>query len=141
MTDPVSSRRRFVRNSLATTMSISFTGLIRAHGGSGGGQTTTWEPNGTTWESMFDTTWYGDETTYDTTLDTTWDPENTTIPDTTILETTIPETTAPQLSKQVRAKMITDQNVKDSSGARAIAWLAYSSQGYAVLMICTDFSR
>ena len=97
--NPDSSRRRFVRNSLATTMSISFTGLIRAHGGSGGGQTTTWEPENTTMATTINTTWYPDETTWGTSYDTTWDPDGTTIDTTwetdltTIPNTTIPETT------------------------------------------------
>jgi hypothetical protein len=81
-----SSRRRFVRNSLATSMSISFTGLIRAHGEGGGGDTTTFDPEAPTYSTTYDpeattyaTTYSGETTTWDpetgTTYTTTWDPE------------------------------------------------------------------
>jgi hypothetical protein len=63
---------------LATTMTITFIGLIRAHGGGGGGgETTTWDPEGTTW----DTTWAPGGTTFETTPEntTTFDPEETTM--------------------------------------------------------------
>jgi hypothetical protein len=62
------TRRSFVRKSLATTVSITFTGLIRAHGeGGGGGETTTADPWGTT-ATTIDTT---ADTTADTTVNTT----------------------------------------------------------------------
>jgi hypothetical protein len=87
MKNSLQTRRRFVRQTLATTMTITFTGLIRAHGGGGGGgETTTWDPEGTTW----DTTWAPGGTTFETTPEntTTFDPEETTI-ETTVEETTV----------------------------------------------------
>lgn len=80
-------RRSFVKKSLATSVSISFAGLIRAHGEEGGGTTTT--------------TWSPDESTFTTTEvppTTTWNPD---------LETTCAETyvtTAKRDSKKRRWK-------------------------------------
>lgn len=65
-------RRSFVKKTLATSVSISFAGLIRAHGDEGSA-TTTWNP---------------DQTTYATTVigtTTTWNPDETTVVTTTIL--------------------------------------------------------
>lgn len=88
------NRRSFVKKSLATSISISFAGLIRAHGEEGG-QTTTWNPEVTT----IATTDSGGTTTWDpneTTIETTPSPEDTTTwnPDETTCVTTLPETTA-----------------------------------------------
>jgi hypothetical protein len=80
MNDP--SRRTFVKRSAATGITLSFAGLIRAHGGGGGDRTTveatTWDPQGTTYETIYDTTWDPYGATHETTYDTTWDPEETT---------------------------------------------------------------
>lgn len=92
------SRRNFVKTSAATGLTFTFAGLIRAHGQSGGGNTT-WNPEGT-----FSSTNSGETTTYDpngtyvTTepgVTTTWDPDATTVPETTVPEetTTVPQTT------------------------------------------------
>jgi hypothetical protein len=96
MNDP--SRRTFVKRSAATGITLSFAGLIRAHGGGGGDgttteattETTTWEPHGTTYETTWETTWDPYGTTYDTTWETTWDPYGTTY------DTTNPEETTAQ---------------------------------------------
>lgn len=69
------NRRSFVKKSLATSVSISFAGLIRAHGAEGGGATT----------------WNSDETTIETTDSggtTTWNPDETTSYNTTVVTTT-----------------------------------------------------
>ncbi|MCF7673994.1 MAG: hypothetical protein K9N23_03050 [Akkermansiaceae bacterium] len=55
-----------MKKTLATSVSISFAGLIRASG-EGGGGTTAWNPDQTT-----DATTYGSTTT-------TWDPDETTV--------------------------------------------------------------
>lgn len=70
------TRRIFIRKSLATSVTISFSGLIRAHGEEGGG--TTWNPNQSTYSSTNGggtTTWDPNQTTYQT----TWNPEETTV--------------------------------------------------------------
>ena len=77
-------RRSFVKKTLATSVSISFAGLIRAHGEEGGG-TTTWNPDNTaatTTDSGGTTTWNPDQTSYATTFtqtSTTWNPDETTV--------------------------------------------------------------
>jgi len=95
------SRRNFVKTSAATGLTFTFAGLIRAHGQSGGGNTT-WNPEGT-----FSSTNSGETTTYDpngtyvTTepgVTTTWDPDATTVPETAT--TTQPETTVAQVWKK-----------------------------------------
>ena len=65
------TRRHFVRNTLATTVTVSLGGLIRAHGSSGGGETTTYNPWGTTVETTFEDT----TLPYDTTV-----PPSTEVP-------------------------------------------------------------
>lgn len=77
------NRRSFVKKSLATSMTFTFSGLIRAHGDEGGDTTyaTTSNPE----ETTFATTDSGGITTYnpdETTVaeeTTTWNPEDTTI--------------------------------------------------------------
>jgi hypothetical protein len=64
------NRRSFVRKPLATSMSVTFAGLIRAHG-EGGGQTTTFDPENTNVTTSRGTT-------------TTWDPEETMIATTNV---------------------------------------------------------
>ena len=93
-----SSRRSFVKTSAATGLTFTFAGLIRAHGQSGGGNTT-WNPEGTFFSTNSgETTTYDPNGTYVTTdpgVTTTWDPDVTTMPETTMPEetTTVPETT------------------------------------------------
>ena len=97
------SRRSFVKKTAATGLTFTFAGLIRAHGESGGGETTflttvdtTWDPNGgyTTTNSGQTTTWDPMESSYSTTeQETTWDPMQTT-------STTEPETTAKSYKAQ-----------------------------------------
>ena len=76
-------RRSFVKKTLATSVSISFAGLIRAHGeGSTGGTLNPDETTIATTDSGGTTTWNPDQTTYYTTVDfasTTWDPDETTV--------------------------------------------------------------
>jgi hypothetical protein len=88
-----SSRRSFVKTSAATGLTFTFAGLIRAHGQSGGGNTT-WNPEGTYFSTNSgETTTYDPNGTYVTTdpgVTTTWDPDATTMPEIT---TTEPETT------------------------------------------------
>lgn len=77
------NRRSFVKKTLATTITISFAGLIRAHGEGTTG--TTWNPDETTavtTDSGGTTTWNPDETTNVTTGSgdtTTWNPDETSI--------------------------------------------------------------
>jgi hypothetical protein len=132
-------RRSFVKKSLATSMTFTFTGLIRAHGEEVGGGTTTWNPEEstaetsdsggtTTWnpeESTFEassveTTWNPDGSTVETTDggSTTWDPDASTV-DSTIDsttwdpdETTEPETTEAQ---EVEVTKTQSENVADPS--------------------------
>ena len=87
-------------------MTLTFSGLIRAHG-SEGGQTTTYDPDETTvpvtndtTDSGGTTTWDPNATTFDTTgsEDTTWDPDASTLettwnPDVSTYATTAEETT------------------------------------------------
>lgn len=62
------NRRSFVKKSLATSMTFTFSGLIRAHGEEGG-ETTTSNPEETTiLETTFGTTWNPEETTEVTTV-------------------------------------------------------------------------
>jgi len=76
------NRRSFVKKSLATSVSISFSGLIRAHGEEGGG--TTWNPDETTimLTTTPDTTYppsYWETTVASTeTCTTTYNPDETT---------------------------------------------------------------
>ncbi len=77
-------RRSFVRKSLATSMTLTFSGLIRAHG-SEGGETTTCDPDETTVVTTYDTTDSGGTTT--------WDPDQSTVPEETTFATTMPEET------------------------------------------------
>ena len=75
-------RRSFVKKTLATTVSISFAGLIRAHGeGSTGDTSNPDETTIATTDSGGTTTWNPDQTTYATTIgeSTTWDPDETTL--------------------------------------------------------------
>lgn len=75
------NRRSFVKKSLATSMTFTFSGLIRAHGEEGG-------------ETTYATTVNPEESTYATTDSggtTTWNPDESTIPEETT--TTIPEET------------------------------------------------
>jgi hypothetical protein len=95
-----SSRRSFVKTSAATGLTFTFAGLIRAHGQSGG-VNTTWNPEGTFFSiNSGETTTYDPNGTYVTTdpgVTTTWDPDATTVPETTTtteITTTEPETTA-----------------------------------------------
>jgi hypothetical protein len=101
------NRRSFVKKTLATTVTISFAGLIRAHGeGTTGstsnpdettacttdsGGTTTWNPEETTsitTGGSETTTWNPDETFDTTEVNTTsWNPDETTLV-TTIVSTT-----------------------------------------------------
>lgn len=96
-----SSRRSFVKTSAATGLTFTFAGLIRAHGQSGGGNTT-WNPEGTFFSTNSgETTTYDPNGTYVTTesgVTTTWDPDATTVPETAT--TTEPETTASQVWKK-----------------------------------------
>lgn len=100
------NRRSFVKKSLATSMTFSFSGLIRAHGEEGGSttvattdETTVFNPDDTTFattgstDSSETTTWDPDGTTIIDTVfeETTWNPEDTTIAETTS-ETTIATT-------------------------------------------------
>ncbi len=71
MNQPPETRRDFVKKSLAATASISFAGLIRAHGEEGGSTTNT-----TAWETTAPETTFGS---------TTSDPWGTTTYDTTCL--------------------------------------------------------
>ena len=75
-----SSRRSFVKTSAATGLTFTFAGLIRAHGQSGGGNTT-WNPEGTFFSTNSgETTTYDPNGTYVTTdpgVTTTWDPDQT----------------------------------------------------------------
>ncbi len=77
-------RRSFVKKTLAPSVSISFAGLIRAHGEEGGG-TTTWNADNTaatTTDSGGTTIWNPDETVSSTTFaqtSTTWEPYETTV--------------------------------------------------------------
>jgi hypothetical protein len=92
------NRRSFVKKSLATSMTLTFAGLIRAHGDgeTGGttidpentyvttnsGTTTTFDLEGTYYTTIGNTTTFDLEETYETTTyeeTTTWDPEETTI--------------------------------------------------------------
>jgi hypothetical protein len=101
------NRRSFVKKSLATSMTLTFAGLIRAHGdgGTGGttidpentdvttnsGTTTTIDLEGTYYTTIGHSTTFDVESTYQTTTydnTTTWNPEETI--STTILETTSP---------------------------------------------------
>lgn len=81
--DSSENRRSFVKKTLATTVTISFAGLIRAHGEESGG-TTTWNPDVATVETTDSggtTTWNPDETTAVTSEGgetTTWNPDETT---------------------------------------------------------------
>jgi hypothetical protein len=88
-----SSRRSFVKTSAATGLTFTFAGLIRAHGQSGGGNTT-WNPEGTFFSTNSgETTTYDPNGTYVTTdpgVTTTWDPDVTT---TSEITTTAPEET------------------------------------------------
>lgn len=69
------NRRSFIKQSLATSMAFSFSGLIRAHGEEGGG-TTTWNPDVTTY---FDTTSNIEYTIIATGDDyTIWNPDDAT---------------------------------------------------------------
>jgi hypothetical protein len=97
------NRRSFVKKSLATSMTFTFGGLIRAHGEEGGSttyattvatteDTTVQNPDETTVASTEATTDSGGTTTWDpdmTTLgtlppeETTWNPDETTAPPTT----------------------------------------------------------
>jgi hypothetical protein len=85
-----SSRRSFVKTSAATGLTFTFAGLIRAHGQSGGGNTT-WNPEGTFFSTNSgETTTYDPNGTYVTTdpgVTTTWDPDATTC--VTTLQTTV----------------------------------------------------
>jgi hypothetical protein len=86
-----SSRRSFVKTSAATGLTFTFAGLIRAHGQSGGGNTT-WNPEGTFFSTNSgETTTYDPNGTYVTTdpgVTTTWDPDATTTSETTTIDTT-----------------------------------------------------
>ena len=106
------NRRSFVKKSLATSMTLTFAGLIRAHGDGGTGGTTIDPENtyvttnsGTTTTFDLEGTYYttiGNTTTFDleeriitTTYEgTTWDPEETV--------TTAPETTARKVCEWVQ---------------------------------------
>jgi len=85
-----SSRRSFVKTSAATGLTFTFAGLIRAHGQSGGGNTT-WNPEGTFFSTNSgETTTYdpnGTNVTTDPGVTTTWDPDATTC--VTTLQTTV----------------------------------------------------
>lgn len=94
--DSSENRRSFVKKTLATTVTISFAGLIRAHGEESGG-TTTWNPDAATFETTDSggtttwnpdiptsgdglTTWNPDQTSSTTeVIDTTWNPDEETI--------------------------------------------------------------
>jgi hypothetical protein len=94
-----SSRRSFVKTSAATGLTFTFAGLIRAHGQSGGGNTT-WNPEGTFFSTNSgETTTYDPNGTYVTTdpgVTTTWDPDATTTPETTMPEETTNTTNTTQ---------------------------------------------
>lgn len=102
------NRRSFVKKSLATSMTFSFSGLIRAHGEEGGSttvatteETTVFNADDTTFattettDSGGTTVWDPDGTTLETTIlgETTWNPEDTTVE--TTEETTVVTTTPP----------------------------------------------
>lgn len=121
------NRRSFVKKSLATSMTFTFSGLIRAHGGEGE-QTTIANPDETTFETTDSggtTTWNPDkETTVVTTSPeetptgdpdaaTTWNPD----------ETTGEETTVETIEKY-------DINSVDFQAPTGTN-LSYSSSGYA----------
>ena len=77
-------RRSFVKKSLATSVTISFAGLIRAHGEEKGGTTT--EPEATmVLTTAFETT---NGPTYPETTVDPWGTVVTTVPETTCFETT-----------------------------------------------------
>jgi hypothetical protein len=80
------NRRSFVKKSLATSMTFTFSGLIRAHGEEGG-STTVATTEETTVFNPDDTTFATTETT-DSGGTTTWDPDGPTIETTVIEETT-----------------------------------------------------
>jgi hypothetical protein len=91
------NRRSFVKKSLATSMTLTFAGLIRAHGDGGTGSTTIDPENTYVTTNSGATTTFDLEGTYYTTIGntTTFDLEETyetTTPETTI-ETTIETTT------------------------------------------------
>jgi len=109
-----SSRRHFVKRSAATGISLSFAGLIRAHGGGGGDgtteeattETTTWDPQGTTYDTTSSDS-YG--ATCVSTYDITWDPEGTTHDTTHDLKETTVETTAHTCFWPVRMSILFDE--------------------------------
>ena len=107
-----SSRRSFVKTSAATGLTFTFAGLIRAHGQSGGGNTT-WNPEGTFFSTNSgETTTYDPNGTYVTTdpgVTTTWDPDVTTMPETTMPEeTTTVQTTTSEPSRTVLISIIVE---------------------------------
>jgi hypothetical protein len=112
-----SSRRSFVKTSAATGLTFTFAGLIRAHGQSGGGNTT-WNPEGTFFSTNSgETTTYDPNGTYVTTepgVTTTWDPDATTVPEITTTApeemTTVPETT---LAYYVQGSPAGDEDLDD----------------------------
>ena len=126
------NRRSFVKKSLATSISISFAGLIRAHGEEGGTTTT----NTTAWETTAGTTELGTtnttawETTAGPTYATTSDPWGTTY------ETTAPETTADPFETTIEPTTVeTTMAVFDligtaKAGSTAIA---FDNTGYGQL--------
>ena len=84
------NRRSFVKKSLATSMTFTFSGLIRAHGEEGG-------------ETTYATTVNPEESTYATTDSggtTTFNPEESTVPITTEETTAVPTTSDPFVSLQ-----------------------------------------
>lgn len=104
------NRRSFVKKSLATSMTFTFAGLIRAHGEEGGSttvatteETTVFNPDDTTiaptetTDSGGTTVWDPDGTTFASTIieETTWNPNGTTAPtEETTVNSTAEATTA-----------------------------------------------
>jgi hypothetical protein len=120
-------RRSFVKKSLATSMTFTFVGLIKAHGEEAGG-TTTWNPEESTAETSDSggtTTWNPDGSTVETTDGgpTTWDPDASTM-ETTDFEsttwnpdetTTEPETTDSKVVEVVKAAPTGDANASKNN--------------------------
>jgi len=113
-----SSRRSFVKTSAATGLTFTFAGLIRAHGQSGGGNTTFIG----TYSTNYATSFFG---TYSSTIaEVTMGTYSTTIPETTMgtFSTTEYETTGSKISqkKQMRFRLICHQAPKTVVGQ--ISW-------------------
>lgn len=95
MTPPIEfsePRRSFVKKTLATSVSISFAGLIRAHGEEGGGTTNTTSSTG---DGTISTTYSTGDGTITTSFSTSFSTGDGTFQTTTAAQTTAATTAAP----------------------------------------------